>query len=48
MTFLLFAFVGQYMPFIGFVAFDLAAAGDAKSLRGRSVGFYLWHFIAPL
>jgi hypothetical protein len=34
----------QYMAFIAFVAFDFAAAGNAKSFRGRSVGFNLWHF----
>jgi hypothetical protein len=40
-----FVFARQNMAFESFVALDLTASGNAKSFRGRSIGFYLWHFL---
>jgi hypothetical protein len=37
-------FARKQMAFEPFVPFDLAAAGDSKSLGGSSVGFDLWHY----
>jgi hypothetical protein len=46
-TFAFLPLAGKQMALKTFVPFDLAAAGDPKSLGGSSVGFDLWHCVLP-
>jgi hypothetical protein len=43
LSFTLLALARKNMAFETFVAFDLAASSDAKSLGRGSIGFDLWH-----